>query len=406
MDQSSRQARKTHLGGTHRTVAPAETVAWALERAERVGITRVANVTGLDHLGVPVVMVVRPNSRCLSVAQGKGIDLDSARASGLMESIEGHHAETVDLPTRLVSYAELRRDHRVADPALLSRPVASSFTPLQRIPWVTGRSLRTGDAVMVPLEAVEIDAALPPTYVKGCFHLTTNGLASGNHLLEAIAHGLFEVIERDAMNRWHRRPPEQRRRIDLDGVDDAHCRHILDLLEEAEIAVAAWDATSDIAVPCVNVAMVDRRERPHRRIYATEGQGCHPDSRVALLRALTEAAQTRLTWIAGSRDDLPRRMYQMARSSPLLARVRAAVLDDRAERHDFSTLPRTVNDTVDADVAMALDAIEAVGQPSPIVVDLTRPELGIPVAKIIAPGLEPDRDLGASMPLPRAEARA
>lgn len=72
----------------NRSVPPAETVARVRRFMPAFGITRIANVTGLDTIGIPVVMVCRPNSRSISVSQGKGPDLDAARASGLMESVE------------------------------------------------------------------------------------------------------------------------------------------------------------------------------------------------------------------------------------------------------------------------------------------------------------------------------
>ena len=63
-----------------------------------MGITRLADVTGLDYIGIPVIMACRPNSRALSVAQGKGLDLDAARTSGFMEAAETFHGEHIDLP--------------------------------------------------------------------------------------------------------------------------------------------------------------------------------------------------------------------------------------------------------------------------------------------------------------------
>jgi YcaO-like protein with predicted kinase domain len=86
---------KTYMRGTHRLIPPAETLARLKPLLPQMGITRLANVTGLDTIGIPVVMSVRPCSRSLSVSQGKGLDLDSAKASAAMESIEGYHAERV-----------------------------------------------------------------------------------------------------------------------------------------------------------------------------------------------------------------------------------------------------------------------------------------------------------------------
>lgn len=59
----------------------------------RFGITRVGDVTGLDIIGIPVWFAARPNSRGLSVSQGKGLFADQARLSAIMEAIEGAVAE-------------------------------------------------------------------------------------------------------------------------------------------------------------------------------------------------------------------------------------------------------------------------------------------------------------------------
>ena len=74
--------RKGYYRGTHRTRAPEHTAAVLGPLRRQFGITRVADVTGLDRVGLPVVMVVRPESLSLCVAQGKGLDRASAAASG------------------------------------------------------------------------------------------------------------------------------------------------------------------------------------------------------------------------------------------------------------------------------------------------------------------------------------
>ncbi|XXZ33194.1 YcaO-like family protein [Sorangium sp. So ce321] len=107
------QVPKGFRAGTHRQVEPEETLRRVRRLMPVMGITRIANVTGLDNIGIPVVMVCRPNSRSLSVSQGKGLDLQTAQASGLMESVESYHAERIDLPLKMASYEELRYTHRV-----------------------------------------------------------------------------------------------------------------------------------------------------------------------------------------------------------------------------------------------------------------------------------------------------
>src|SRR5690348_14046408 len=104
---------KRYTSGTHRVCTPEETVARVLPLAAHMGITRVANVTGLDHVGIPVVAVARPNSRSVAVSQGKGLTLAAAKASGLMEAVELWHAEHITKPVKLATWEEMRREHRV-----------------------------------------------------------------------------------------------------------------------------------------------------------------------------------------------------------------------------------------------------------------------------------------------------
>src|SRR5450759_5231303 len=106
---------KGYFKGTHRTVPPGETVARLQPRLANLGITRLANVTGLDVIGIPVIMACRPNSLSIAVSQGKGLTLDAAKASALMESIEGYFAENIIAPLKLASYEDLRQDHPVVD---------------------------------------------------------------------------------------------------------------------------------------------------------------------------------------------------------------------------------------------------------------------------------------------------
>ena len=71
-----------------------------------MGITRLGNITGLDRIGIPVAIAVRPNSRSVSVAQGKGLEMPQAMASALMEACETFHAEQIG-PLRVAAYRAL-----------------------------------------------------------------------------------------------------------------------------------------------------------------------------------------------------------------------------------------------------------------------------------------------------------
>src|SRR5712672_2570267 len=101
--------------GTHRMADPSETLARVRPHAARMGITRLGNITGLDRIGIPVAVAVRPNSRSVSVSQGKGLELPQAMASALMEATEGFHAEEIG-PCRRATYRELSGDGNIVDP--------------------------------------------------------------------------------------------------------------------------------------------------------------------------------------------------------------------------------------------------------------------------------------------------
>ncbi len=300
-------AEKLHLDGTHRTVPPAETFRRLLPILPRVGITRVGVVTGLDVVGIPVVMVCRPNGRSLSVSQGKGADLIAAKVSGIMEALEGWHAEHILLPLRLATYRELREVAEVVDVEQLPRPSWSRFHPDLSILWIEGTDVIGGGRIWVPYECVHLDFRSPGPQGTGCFLANGTGLAAGNHVLEAVSHALCEVVERDAFALWDERAPADRvaRRIDLDTITDPGCRALLDTCERAGVGVAASDLTTDVGLPVFSATIVDRRSDVLRRLPAAIGGGSHPDRGIALSRALTEAAQSRLTLIAGSRDDCP-----------------------------------------------------------------------------------------------------
>src|SRR5437868_5060616 len=101
------QSHLPKTGATHRTVSPAVTLErmWALPPA--LGVTRLANITGLDCIGIPVVVACRPNSCGLATSQDKGVDLIAAKASALMEAAERQQAEQIALPRRIASSFDL-----------------------------------------------------------------------------------------------------------------------------------------------------------------------------------------------------------------------------------------------------------------------------------------------------------
>src|SRR5689334_10491773 len=205
-----------------RNEAAETAVGRVLALKQRFGITRVAVLTGLDRIGIPVVMVCRPNARSSAVFHGKGLDLVSAKASGLMEAAETWHAEHADLPLRYGSATDLAERFDLVDGQSLPLLPGRRFDPDGPILWTEGVSLMDGRPVLLPVDLVHADMTRSGPPMAGFFSASTNGLASGGHILEAVSHALCEAIERDATSLWRMAPPERwaRRRIDLATVDD------------------------------------------------------------------------------------------------------------------------------------------------------------------------------------------
>ena len=397
---------KTYRAGTHRSLWPDQTVERAWRYAPVMGITRIANVTGLDVIGVPVVTVSRPNARSLAVAAGKGVDLLGAKASGLMESVEGYHAETITLPLRYCSFEELRYTHRVADVSRLPTVSTSPFHPNLRLLWCEGHDLINDDLVFVPYELVHTDYTWPQPPGSGCFAGSSNGLASGNHLLEAVSHAICEVVERDATSLWRLSDPAQREAtsVDLTTVDDPACEQVLEKLERARLAVTAWETTTDIGIACFFCVIFPMAEDPLRHLPPAGGAGCHPARAIALLRALTEAAQSRLVQITGSRDDRGRETFQKQRYEGTLDALRSQL--GRAKRRRFQDAPDWDGDTFDEDVEWELERLRRAGVKRAVAVDLTKEAFGLPVVRVVIPGLEGLLEMPGYVPGERARARA
>lgn len=382
---------KGFTDGTHRTRSPAETLAAYQPLMARCGITRLANVTGLDDVGLPVYVAIRPNSRGLATSQGKGATAEAAKASALMEAIESWHAEHIDRPVRYQSYLDLREQAAVCDVDAVDRKAGTVLRLDTPMPWIEGWDLIGGGPMWVPLDAVTTNFVNAAGF-ESPFFRSSNGLASGNHLLEACGHALFEVIERDALSLWFvgqqagaAAKPQQ---LDLASVDDPPCRASLDLLAAAGIEVAAWDITSDTGIPTYACSIIERLDRPRwRPMGSFAGYGTHLHPGVALMRAISEAIQSRLTLVAGARDDLSRPRYA-ACSNPD---------DQRRMLHEFASPPPALDfrrrrslatDRFETDLLAVVDRLRAVGIAQAVVVDLSKPELGIPVVKAVVPGLE------------------
>ena len=396
---------KAFRAGTERTCDPDATFQRIRPLMRELGITRIANLTGLDIVGVPVVAVHRPNSRSLSVSQGKGISLAAARVSGLMESIETHHAENVRSPLFLGSYHELRTRRRFARLDRLPRLTTSIFHPDLSTLWIAGTDLIEGSRLLVPYEMVHLDFRLPLPPGSGSFVMSSNGLASGNHLFEALSHAICELVERDANSVFQASGPaaQQRRALTLDSIDDDVCRALVERFHRADLLVGVWETTSDVGISSFSCTLVERDPQHASPVPPVSGSGCHLSRSVALARALTEAAQGRLTLISGSRDDLSSSRFERDQILAAGAQQRE-LIQAHAPTRRFAEAPECSKDGFDADVQWQLGRLANIGMHQVIAVNLTHPELAVPVVRVIIPGLETMSELPGYVPGARARA--
>lgn len=402
VSQPESPPRKVYQSGTHRSLCPAETLKRLTPLLPCFGITRIANVTGLDRIGIPVVMVVRPNSRSVAVSQGKGLDLESAKASGVMEAVETWHAERMTHALKLGSYEELRAEYPIADLDRIPRISGGRFQETTPLLWVEGENLLNGAAVWVPYEMVHTNYTLPRPTGHGCFPASSNGLASGNHRLEAINHAICEVIERDATTIWNHLPASRRGacRIDPETIDHPDCLHLLSVMRDAGLKPVIWNTTTDVAVPSFHCLLLDEDTEPG---HMGAGAGCHPAKHIALSRALTEAVQTRTTYIAGSRDDLGEDEFSEAGRRAKYDYA-ARVMAGRDGRLDYGQIATASHDSFEEDLAFLLARLGDAGIDEVIAVDLTKPAFDIPVFRVVIPGLEAPHDDDNFLPGPRSRA--
>lgn len=299
----------------------------------RFGITRVGDITDLDCLGVPVWFAVRPNSRGLSVSQGKGLTIEQARISAIMEAIEGAVAEDVQSHVSAFGSVDqmLALGQHLVPFTCIGRTDAGALDPVRERAWVKGVSLRTCSNILAPYELIGMDFRADMPWDRRTFHMSSEGLAAGFDYDRVLLHALLELVENDAcfvMDTFETRmatpgPVSFRQGVNL--TLDKLVAHLFDL----GLVVEFQDLTTDVGVPVV-MASLDRplNARTGPAMRKSAGVACRLTTYDAALAALLEAIQSRLTDISGARDDLsPHRFLRDNMASRLRSRVPAVELN-------------------------------------------------------------------------------
>ncbi|MEW2094551.1 YcaO-like family protein [Streptomyces sp. NPDC006682] len=286
------------LPGTVRARSAEQTWEALAGHLPHYGITRVADLTGLDCIGLPVWTAIRPASRTLSTSQGKGATSLLAKLSAVMEGIELWHIEQ---PLPIAARGPATEVAPNCPLTSLPLTVPHPHYTLARMvwEWTPGTGLASGQEVLVPVDVVR-RRSQRPEWNPDLIRATSTGLACGNTRDEALLHGLYEVVERDVLYRDGLNGGRNRTLIDPASVDDPHSQEVVHRLAAAGMMFELALVDGPYGLP-VCVAYLWSEDYPV--VFA--GGGCHSTPAIALTRALTEAAQSRLTAIAGTRDDLP-----------------------------------------------------------------------------------------------------
>jgi YcaO-like protein with predicted kinase domain len=386
LEDDAARLRARLPAGRHgdRLCSAAETVARMRPLFPRYGITRLARVTGLDSIGVPVWTAVRPNARTLAVTQGKGLDDASAQASAIMEAVELATAEAPGVPVLRATPRALaaagRAFHRIES---LLAAGAEPPGDDEAVDWLEGFDLIGRRPMLLPADAVVVDHTNGVERPRSRYWQSTDGLASGNLLVEAVTHGLCERIERDADVLWRLKPDAEvaGRCVDPRRLEDEGLAALIRLVETAGFSVRLFDITTDVAVPAFFAVVFSAGVRPGdlKHFDLSAGSGCHPLPARAALRAVIEAVQSRLTTISGARDDFEPETYAAALSADLLAYVTA----------EPSAAPPPAPEVTVADyLPYLLERLVRARVDGAVVVPLGLSTEGIAVAKVVVPALE------------------
>ncbi len=369
----------------HRTVDPATTYKRIEPLCKTAGITRVADITGLDRVGIPVFSSIRPDARsgAITVYNGKGASVTQARVSAIMEALERYSGEWREDALVRRSVDDMLSSDNALDPRSLILPQRTAIHVMsQPVAWVKGVDLIENEDVWVPASAAFHPYSSPKDLAL--FRTNTNGLASGNTMEEAVVHGLCELIERDAWSIC-----ESRRRVIGDVVapkDERMVQMMLEKFSSSGIEVRLKDLTSDIGLPTFAAAADDVRLQDPALLSL--GMGTHLNPKITVIRALTEVAQSRLTQIHGAREDTVR-----GKATRQMGYERVKRLNQMWFADSQRSVPLTEYQSLDTadlfdDLQVILARLVKHGFKRVVAVDLTRKELNIPVVKMIVPGLE------------------
>jgi ribosomal protein S12 methylthiotransferase accessory factor len=376
-----------------KNVSPLTGVVTRLERIE-ADLPMNTNWYAAHNFAGPALNVDQLRAGLTGGSFGKGSTVEQGEASALMEAIERYSGifqgdeirvtrRFTDFPpgdailpndVLLFSDAQSRSDPTPSDHSHAHRAAPAPFDASAKIEWSPAWSLRDERFKYLPTSLLYF------FYGDDGFQADSNGCAAGNTREEAIVQGFLELVERDAYAIWWYNR-SQRAEVDLGQFDDSYIRDLQAQLAETGRKLWVLDVTSDIGVPTY-VAILHWIQNGHENIEF--GSGAHFDKRIAMLRALTELNQFMSIGLMGggtgekpSLDGtnplhLPEHPFLTPSASPIAQPGSGTTLNPLDNTRD------QVLACVDIARRAGLDFL---------VLDQTRPDVEVPVVRVIVPGL-------------------
>lgn len=379
----------TYFKGTHRVIVPEKTIDNNKDKLKVAGITRIADITDLDRIGLPVYTAIRPTAEYggVSVYGGKGISKNHAKASAMMEGFERYSAERQESDETIIcTPSEINAKGEYISPKSLNLPKEFEKKDISEmsLEWSISHDLITDKDYFIPTNAIYH----PYTHENACeslFKSNTNGLASGNILEEAILHGIFEVIERDAWSIFEL-THKNYNQINLDSIESELINETIEKFTSQGINIKLMDFTADIKVPTIAASADDTITRDAGLL--TLGIGTHLDPEVAILRALTEVAQSRATQINGAREDTVRADFAREAGYERMKRINKYYFKQEENQINLSDIEDKSTTSISKDLEIVKDELIANEIKHILYCDLTRPELDVNVVRVVIPEME------------------
>jgi bacteriocin biosynthesis cyclodehydratase domain-containing protein len=402
--------------GGHRVVGPEETLKrYARHVSPITGAVRVLARHFVANDGVMHVYIAGDNfaaphhnlkslQRTLrSQSSGKGITDLQARTSALCEALERYSgvfqgteiqrkARLKDLsglgihPNDCMLFSERQYRHRdiINEQADCFGHVPVPFDDMAEIAWTPVWSLTHKLHRYLPTEYCYY--GYPIAANKPLCICCSNGNAAGNTLEEAVLQGFFELVERDSVALWWYNRVS-RPGVDLDSFNEPYLAKLRSALGRRHVEFWALDLTSDLGVPVFG-ALSRRVDQSEEHIVM--GFGAHLDPRIALLRAVTELNQMLVWLFRVDNSEVPETVEHDGLLNWLktatIANQRYLVPDEKSPRKVAADYSKRWSDDLREDVLFCQELVERRGMEM-LVLDQTRPDIGLPVVKVIVPAL-------------------